>query len=612
MTEPSAGRYSYGMKGIKADNSISFADIHVGSFCSINGDLRVLARDDCRADLISTFPFGSLDANIFPREAQSMRPSSKGRVVIQDDVWIGQGVTIMSGVTVGYGAVVSAGAVVVSSVPPYAVVAGNPATIIKHRFEPQAIARLVESKWWDLPDEDISALVPYLCQDDPAPFLEAVEKIRSGNTTPKNYQLAPGRILPQLDASSVPPAGLALPESVAHLEPGTASVSRLAVDGSSAVIDPAPQPTLLEAIKVPLEDSQGAHDQMVPERWLQKAEPAIIPSLWVLRHAHVFGGRITARSVESYNGGPPVEGHNGGQLLLTAEGAMIPASFGVLDGNNSIATDYLTVTPSGLQIKETPDFRELKGTYYFLGNVHRHFGHNLVEGVSRAWALDLISNDLRPEVNFLVFEPELADHSVALLELAGIPKERIAQASAHDVVEHLIVPDMAMRSHRWITRLQQKVWKAMAVNSKPTVPHRKVFLSRSAHGQRPLTNEAEIEGFFETAGYEIVQPEKLPVNEQVRLAAESISLAGCVGSQMYLAAFQSPGAHNLILGPRNFYLKDDALIHQTTGAKLEVILGSPISFTANKFERAWDVSLAEVEKAMSAVNATLAKSGGAP
>ena len=164
------------------------------------------------------------------------------------------------------------------------------------------------------------------------------------------YSLAPGRILPQLEASLVPPAGLAVAGSVGRPEPDSASVTRLALDGSCVVIDPAPPRTLLEAIKEPLGDAQGAHDQMVPERWLQKAEAATIPSLWVLKRAHVFGGRITARSVESYEGGAPVEGHNGGQLLLTADGAMLPASYGVLDGNNSIATDYLTVTPSGLQI----------------------------------------------------------------------------------------------------------------------------------------------------------------------------------------------------------------------------------------------------------------------
>ena len=162
-----------------------------------------------------------------------------------------------------------------------------------------------------------------------------------------------------------------------------------------------------------------------------------------------------------------------------------------------------------------------------------------------------------------------------------------------------------MRTHRWITRLQEKVWRTMAANTQPAAPYRKVYLSRSAHRQRPLTNEADVEAYFQKAGYEIVQPEKLQVNEQVSLAAESISLAGCVGSQMYLAAFQSPGAHNLIVGPRNFSLKDDVLIHQTTGAKLEVVLGSPVDLAASKFDRAWGVSMAEVEKAMSAVNKTL-------
>lgn len=80
-------------------------------------------------------------------------------ITIGNDVWIGRHCTIMNGVTIGDGAIVAANATVTKDVPPYAIVGGMPAKVIKYRFSQEIIDRLLEIKWWNLPDEEITKRV---------------------------------------------------------------------------------------------------------------------------------------------------------------------------------------------------------------------------------------------------------------------------------------------------------------------------------------------------------------------------------------------------------------------------------------------------------------------
>lgn len=80
----------------------------------------------------------------------------KGDTVIGNDVWIGYESLIMPGVKIGNGAIVSSRSVVVSDVAPYTIVGGNPAKPIRHRFDPERVARLESLAWWDWPIETVT------------------------------------------------------------------------------------------------------------------------------------------------------------------------------------------------------------------------------------------------------------------------------------------------------------------------------------------------------------------------------------------------------------------------------------------------------------------------
>lgn len=133
----SIGRYSYGEL-----NVVSFNNTHrlkIGSFVSIGQNVSFLLDAEHYTDHISTFPFKVKCISCTNAEA-----FGKGDIIVDDDVWIGYGATIMSGVHIGQGAVIAAGAVVTNDVPPYAVVGGLPAAIIKYRFDSNLIHELLK------------------------------------------------------------------------------------------------------------------------------------------------------------------------------------------------------------------------------------------------------------------------------------------------------------------------------------------------------------------------------------------------------------------------------------------------------------------------------------
>lgn len=165
-------RYTYGLENITVRHWGEKARISIGSFCSIGDNVEIFLGGNHRTDWVTTYPFGHIHETEFPWHGEG-HPATKGDVTIGNDVWIGSGCTIMSGVTIGDGAVLAAKSVVLKDVPPYAIVGGNPAKIVKMRFSDDQIEKLLSLKWWDLPEEEINRLLPLLCSSNINEFIES-------------------------------------------------------------------------------------------------------------------------------------------------------------------------------------------------------------------------------------------------------------------------------------------------------------------------------------------------------------------------------------------------------------------------------------------------------
>lgn len=185
----SMGAFSYGVNGY-------YSNVTMGRYCSI-GEAVNIGRSNHPLSWISTSPFFYLDrpfmdvgrdfpdGDAFHRYAAPIRPGTNvpqpGTITIGNDVWIGHGAFIRPGVTIGDGAVIGGMSVVMSDVPPYGVVAGNPATLRRFRLPTRIIERLLELRWWEFAPWQLSPVdftIPELAVDQLQDVVQTVESYK--------------------------------------------------------------------------------------------------------------------------------------------------------------------------------------------------------------------------------------------------------------------------------------------------------------------------------------------------------------------------------------------------------------------------------------------------
>lgn len=134
----------------------------IGKFCQIAAGVEfVMNGANHQMNAVSTFPFYTLEGwDMEPPRTTDL--PLKGDTIIGNDVWIGQNAVILPGVHIGDGAIIGANSVVGSDVSPYTIVIGNPARVIRKRFDDELIALMLQFRWWDKTVEEINSLIPLL------------------------------------------------------------------------------------------------------------------------------------------------------------------------------------------------------------------------------------------------------------------------------------------------------------------------------------------------------------------------------------------------------------------------------------------------------------------
>jgi acetyltransferase-like isoleucine patch superfamily enzyme len=190
------GAFTYFSYGVTVEHGT------IGRFCSIGPQVMIGPGQHLTADL-TTHPFAvdvldestglavspAYKALLGSRRGRSMGSAARKPALIGHDVWIGARAIIMGGVEIGTGAIIGAGAIVTRDVPPYAVVGGSPARVIRYRLPPEVAARALASRWWEWDLSPLTADIDY--SDVPA----ALRLIEHASARGRLKRLSPARFL---------------------------------------------------------------------------------------------------------------------------------------------------------------------------------------------------------------------------------------------------------------------------------------------------------------------------------------------------------------------------------------------------------------------------------
>lgn len=155
------GSKCYGLPIVKHHHKD--ATLTIGTYCSFAENVQIFMGGMHHTDWVTTYLFPAYEDNCQHIDNWAL---TNGNVTIGNDVWLCANCVILSGVTIGDGAVIANGAIVTKDVPPYAIVGGNPAKLIRWRFDEKTREALLRAAWWNWPEDEILSIVDLLCSDN--------------------------------------------------------------------------------------------------------------------------------------------------------------------------------------------------------------------------------------------------------------------------------------------------------------------------------------------------------------------------------------------------------------------------------------------------------------
>lgn len=340
-----------------------------------------------------------------------------------------------------------------------------------------------------------------------------------------------------------------------------------------------PQDTLykFESLAPPAPASSVDLAGVVPDYSASEPRPkgrACLIDTWWNTPVEALDARLVSLGDVACHGGRPLDRsngmHTGGNLLVHRGKHLVPDSFFVRGSFRSLPRELVhPISPSAFNYTFDAPMRRLAGPHLFLGNAFGHFGHFLLEGLSRLWALRHFL-----DLPVVLYNATLASWQMEILAALGLESDRLVLLDEPAIVERLIIPSAAYDLHVSCTARMGETWDAIAVavgqhgDGTAQGPER-IYLSRSLfpHNRR-LNNEHEVEAVFAELGFSIIHPQTMPILDQIKMAAGADVVAGAAGSAMYLSAFQAVGARRIVLASRGFAFRDDELIARVRAGHL--------------------------------------------